>query len=600
MVWPDELRDGVPTDSLLIEITMIQLGGRWTEKGKVYGNGLPFHYEEMRKLLWPHLDDHRWHRLCRDEILKNKVTVLMGPGSSGKTHEAAWIYLCEYLCEPDNTLVLVSSTDMRGLRLRIWGEMTDLWQQAKDRYPYLPGHLLESRMAITTDSLDDKEDGDERRRVRDMRKGIVGIPTVQGHKQVGLGKWIGVKQKHLRLIADEAPMMGPTFLSAFSNLNKNADFKAIILGNPDDTSDPLGMAAEPLDGWGTAMETDKTSVWQTRFMGGTCVNLIGTDSPNFDQPGPAKFPYLISDQKIKDTLSFFPKDSAEYYSQCVGSMKISLMARRVITRLMCRQNGALDQVTWANTDRIRIASLDAAYGGDRCVFGWGEFGQDVDNHQVLCVYPPEIVPILVGNKEDPEDQIARWVKHKCEDNRIDAENFFHDSTGRGSLGTALARLWSSACNPVEFGGRPTNRPVSLDFFIIDEETGVRRLKLAYEHYYNFVSELWYGVRYTIESKQMRNLSEEVMIEGCKRNWDYVPRGGAKVIQIEPKEDMKLRTRQSPDMFDQLAILVEGARRRGFQIQKLAKETEPELSNDWLYEESEAQQEILKSALLHHA
>src|SRR5712672_405022 len=130
-------------DSLKVEMHMIRKGGKWTEPktGKSYGNGLSFHYEAMRKLLWPHFDDHRWHNLCRDEIVKNKVTVLLGPGSSGKTTAAAWVYLCEYLCWPHETLVLVSSTDMRGLRLRVWGEISDLWQKALDRYDYLPGHL---------------------------------------------------------------------------------------------------------------------------------------------------------------------------------------------------------------------------------------------------------------------------------------------------------------------------------------------------------------------------------------------------------------------------------------------------------------------------
>jgi hypothetical protein len=137
-------------------------------------------------------------------------------------------------------------------------------------------------------------------------------------------------------------------------------------------------------------------------------------------------------------------------------------------------------------------------------------------------------------------------------------------------------------------------------FITDEETGIRRLKLSNEHYYNFVTELWFAVRYAIESGQIRGLSEEVMDEGCKREWDYVPRGGAKVIQVEPKEDMKLRTRQSPDMFDQLAILVEGARRRGFQISKLAKETTgDDAYSSWLEEESQKQNEIFQGAMLEH-
>jgi hypothetical protein len=587
-------------DPLEIEMHMIRKGGKWKDlkSKKTLGNGLEFHYEQMRKLLWPHLDDHRWHQTCRNEIIKNKVTVLMGPGSAGKTHEASWMYLCEYLCFPNDTLVLVSSTDMRGLRLRVWGEISDLWQQAKDRFPYLPGNLIDSRVAITTDSLEDKA-VDENRRVRDMRKGIVGIPTVQGSKQVGLGKWVGVKQKRIRLIADEAPMMGPSFLSAFSNLNKNEDFRAIILGNPVDISDPLGMAAEPVDGWGTQMEPDKTSVWQTKFMNGTCVNLIGTDSPNFDLPGPARYKYLISREKIADTLSFFPKDSSEYYSQCIGSMKISMMARRVITRTLCRQNDALGIVRWLGTDRIRVASLDAAYGGDRCMIGWGEFGLDVDGRQLLCVYEPVVVPIVVGNKE-PEEQISLFTKNFCQNHAVEPENFFHDSTGRGSLGTALARVWSAACNPVEFGGKPTIRPVSLDHYITDEETGERRLKLAVEHYYNFVTELWFAARYTIEAGQLRGLREDVMDEGCKRQWDWVARGGSKVIQVEPKEEMKLRTRQSPDMFDQFVILVEGARRRGFQISKMAKTVAEESKDDWIDKTAREQEDVMTGALLQHA
>jgi hypothetical protein len=42
------------------------------------------------------------------------------------------------------------------LRLRVWGEISDLWQQAKDKFDYLPGNLIDSRIAITTDSLEDK------------------------------------------------------------------------------------------------------------------------------------------------------------------------------------------------------------------------------------------------------------------------------------------------------------------------------------------------------------------------------------------------------------------------------------------------------------
>lgn len=412
-----------------VEMEFIRKGGYMEVQGKRYGNGLPFHYEAMRKLLWPRLDDHRWHKLCRDEILSNKVTVLLGPGSSGKTHEASWIYLVEYMCFPEETCVLVSSTDIRGLRLRVWGEMTMLWQEAVEKYDFLPGHLLDSRIAITTDEMADGDYSD--RRVRDMRKGIIGIPTVQSGKFIGLGKWIGIKQKRLRLIADEAAAMGSSFLSAFANLNKNEDFRAVIIGNPADPLDPLGKAAEPLDGWSAHLEPKKTEVWKTRFMNGTCVNLIGTDSPNFDFPEnqPTRYKYLISREKIADTLSFFAKDSFEYYSQCVGCMKVGTLDDRIITRELCRNYNALDPAVWKGTEKIKVCALDAAYGGDRAVCGHVEFGEDVKGHVIIEFGSPQIVPVTVNSTTSPEEQLATWVR-----DYYDSHAFLPHGSGLGQCG----------------------------------------------------------------------------------------------------------------------------------------------------------------------
>lgn len=561
---------------LEIERKMIRAGGYMTLGGRKYGNGLSFHYEAARRILWPQLDDHRWHRLCRDEILKNKVTVLMGPASSGKTHEASWMYLLEYLCFPNETCVLVSSTDIRGLRLRVWGEITMLWQQAIEKFPHLPGHLLESRIAITTDEMADSDYSD--RTVRDMRKGIVGIPTVQGGKFVGLGKWAGIKQKRMRLIADEAAMMGTSFLSAFANLNKNEDFRAIIIGNPNDPLDPLGKAAEPLDGWSGHLEPKKTEVWKTRFMNGSCVNLIGTDSPNFDFPAdqPTRYRYLISREKIADTLSFFPKDSSEYYSQCVGCMKVGTLDDRIITRDLCRNFGALEDVIWKGSDTTKICALDAAYGGDRAVCGHVEFGEANNGQTVIKFYPPQIVPVVVSSPTSPEEQLAVWVRDYCQRNEIIPGNFFHDSTGRGGLGTAIARVWSAECNPVEFGGSATERPVAVGLFTFDLDTQMRRPTRCDEHYDRLVSEIWYQFRYAIESRQIRSLPEEVMDELCMRKWE---RKNNRRISVETKEKMKERIGRSPDLGDWAVLCLEGARRLGFVIERMPNTGETTNSGD---------------------
>lgn len=567
-LWPAD------AEELQIEIACIKAGGTWLKEGKPCGLGRSYHFERMRQLIWPGLDDHRWHSLCRDEMCAHKVCVLMGSGGTGKTHSAAWLFLCDYWCFAEDTIVLVSSTDLRGLELRVWGEIKKLFEMGLDAFPWLPGNLIESKHAIATDDIEDEK-------VRDLRKGIIGIPCVNHKGQfVGLGKYVGIHQKRVRLVADEAQFMGSSFLSAFANLNQNEDFWACVLGNPNDMFDSLGRAAEPKDGWASHLTPDKTAVWDTKFMAGRCVNLIGTDSPNYDYPAdqPTQFKYLPSRKQIAETLATFGMDSMEYHSQCVGSMRTGVLLRRVITRELCERFGAFTDVVWKGTPTTKIYAVDAAYGGDRCVGGWVEFGEDINGKIILVVHPPNIIPIRIATKDSPEDQIANRVKAECEILSIPPENMFHDATGRGSLGTALARAWSAMTNPVEFGGKPSSRPVSLDHYVYDSNTRQRRLKLCEEHYNKFVTELWYTVRYAIEAGQVRNLPEDVMEEGCMREWVKVKEDR---IEVETKEKMKERTGRSPDLFDWLAIAVEGARRRGFQVSKLANADGEATNLDWL-------------------
>jgi len=568
------------TDPLEIDFWMMRQSDSELKRSGVKRSEI---YKSAASMVWPFLDWHRWVEICNNEIRRDgaKVTVIMGAGSTGKTCVSGWQYLLEYYASPDDTLVLISSTDLSSLEGRVWGEIKMLHEKAKEKYQWLPGYLLDSKHCITTDRLE-RDEYEEQSTSRDLRKGVMCIPTVQGNKNIGLGKWIGRKQKHVRLIADDCTAMSPTFLSAFANLNNNVDFQGIVLGNPSDILDPLGVASEPVDGWSGHMEPTKTSVWDTKFYNGRCINLVGLDSPNFDFPDEdgERFPYLVSRKKIKETLSAFAKDSYEYYSQCIGVMKISQLARRVITKDLCQQFHALDSCIWSGDPRIPVAALDASYGGDRCVGGHAEFGKCQDGVVRLQFYQPHIVPVVASTSEPmaAEDSISIHQKKYCESNLVVAANYFHDSTGRGSLGTSLARIWSSACNPVEFGGAATKRPVTADTYIVDRETGQTRLKRCDEAYSKFVTELYWSFRLAIESDQIRGLPREAMDEMCMREWDRV---SGDRIEVESKLLMKSRTRKSPDFADWAVIILEGARRLGFRIIRLGQEIEQKRKPDAL-------------------
>lgn len=584
--WPSYATD------LQIEMAVVRKGGHFEKDGKICGEGLFYHYRRAQQLMWPEDDCHRWSDLMLKEILQNKHTVIIGPKDSGKSYTAlAKFGLTDYFMFPEITLVLISSTDIRGLELRVWGALKDLWRRAVQRYDFLPGKPLDSKHAICTDDI--TEDCDI---VRDMRKGIICIPcrSTSG-AWLGVNNYVGIKQKRRRLLSDEVQFMADQFMDAPASLD-GPDFKGVYVGHPLGQMDPLDKLAEPKGGWGTEGEITKTTVWENKFIGGHTVNLVGTDSPNFDYPEDKepRFPYLVNQKTIDGVVSFYGKDSVQYWSKMMGVRRSGLYARRVITMKLCEQSRAFEKVIWKGTGTTKVAGLDPAYGGiggDRCVGGWAEFGEDLEGKQILCIHPPVIVPVSVRYDQLPEDQIATYVRNDCVNAAIPAENLGFDSTGRGSLGTSFARIWSSSVNPVEFGGKPTDRPVTLDHYIVDPRTKQRRLKLCSEEYGKFVTELWFSVRYAIESGQIRELPKDVAEEGCQREWMEIAGGK---VDVEPKADMKERTGKSPDLFDWLCVVVEMARRRGFNISKLANVENEAVGREWLEELERKQRERRKS------
>lgn len=257
--------------------------------------------------------------------------------------------------------------------------------------------------------------------------------------------------------------------------------------------------------------------------------------------------------------------------------------RRVLTRQACQKFGAFNQPVWRDTRRTSIAFLDAAYrgvGGDRCVFGELQFGYEAKSSttseiisdfisqgtasdsfpKIIALVDLMTIPITAGIEGDsPEDQIVKFCQAQCEVRSIPAENLFFDAGMRTSLVTAFCRTWSTGVNSIDCGGKPTETQVSSEIRTI-----------ARDYYSKFISELWFSVRLAVESSQFRGMTEEACNEFCQREWKLV--SGNK-IEIESKEEMKLKTGRSPDLADAIAVGLFGARKRGFMISKLIPEDE---------------------------
>lgn len=427
-----------------------------------------------------------------------------------------------------------------------------------------------------------------------------------GGRWVGLGVLAGTKQKRVFYVADELQFMAETFAAAWPHLFANGHVKIIGSGNPKhDPDDQLSIAAEPKDGWNAHPEPEKTEVWATKYMGGRCINLVGTDSPNFETPEGHVEPYkgLIGRSFAKRIAHDHGAGSFEYYRLIKGVMKVAFAHSRVITRQLCRDHHALEKAEWQNTQKTRVYGLDPSYGGeDRCVGMCLEFGESADKLQILKIFPYKVFQFDLRSTLEVEDQLANMLAEELAFYGIESTNVFYDANGKGTIGAAFARKFGSKSPvAVDSGDKPTSRPVRQDLFI-DEDDGTKRLKRCDEHYSKFVTEMWFSVRYAIEADQIRELPEDVMVEGCARIYEMV--AGNK-IQVEPKhdpkkkDDLKRRLGKSPDLFDTLAIAVEGARQRGFTINRLGTVVTEEIDDDYFVKEANDYQKAMESQLLKH-
>lgn len=542
-----------------IEMFMIRHGGHFKKKnGDMVGLGLFHHFKRLQEILNPEKFWHKWNELLLKSFIENRFIAVIGSASSGKTKEAADFARMNYYVWFDQITVLLTSTERERLEERVWGEIKSGHKASKAIYDQLPGHLIESKQRLVTDQKGAENEG------RDFRNGMVCLPAKKGGQFVGLGSFSGVKNKRIILVGDELQFCPPVYIDAISNLNKNQEFKAIGLGNPKDITDALGKFSEPsaeAGGWDSGIDqTGGTKTWPTRFKNGIAVQLVGTDCPNMDVPvdAPVPYPFLITRAAIESDIEFFGKDSLQFSMQNAGRFPRGEGSRRVISRMMCLKFGAMEQPVWKDETRVRIGGVDASYsgiGGDRTIFCEIQFGPDVNSRQILALIDTVLVPITSSSPHIPEDQVALFVMDQCKTRNIPPENLFFDSTGRGSLALAFARLWSPSVVGVEFGGKPSERRVSSQI-----------TTMAKDYYSKKVSELWFNVRHTIMASQFRGMTEEALSEFAYKEWGIV---GANKTEVETKADTKLKSGRSSDVADSIICGVEGALQRGFVIANTA-------------------------------
>jgi hypothetical protein len=539
-------------------------GDHWKDaSGQVAGLTLAEHTRRFAKLAWPNFVWHRWSNMLLETISANDCTAVWGPASSGKTAVMAVVMLSWYWAAPTEFTGLCSTTDLIRLELRIFGEIKKRFKEARERYPWLAGNLIDSRQRIVTQGKG--EEG------RDFRCGILGIACQKSSGEVqGLSSYAGIKNRFVMLAADEVHTMTASFTQGANNLKSNNNegrFIAIYSGNLVDLETPLGTVAEPDCGWDALPDSDVSRVYKTKTFGGKAVQFVGMDSPNFDMPGREAFPYLIGPKFIERLRHDCGEGSPEYISQAGGLIPRSSLANRVITKEVCQKFNAFEPITWGAEKLTKLYAMDVSYTvdhGDRTVGIPMVFGKDIENKLRLAFLErPRVFSFFAVDQQTVEEHIASETRKELDRLEIPYSHFYYDGTGRSSFTAAAMRVIGTMIQPVEFGGRASERP---NFIGRKYTEGLKKGELltCSEIFDKFVTELWFATRYLIEADQLRGLPEDTAKDGYQRLWKLV--AGNK-MSVEPKKEMKKRLNRSPDLYDAFAVSVEGARRLGFVIGK---------------------------------
>jgi hypothetical protein len=479
-----------------------------------------------------------WSEKIIQKACANKYLAIGGAASSGKSHIMAAFGILQWMCAPEETLVLMTSTTLREARKRIWGSVIKLLS-------VIDGVPLKIR-----DSIGSANFVDEGGRVFDTL-GLSLIAAERSKTREAIGKMIGIHTPRVILIGDELSELSLSIMEAgLSNLAANPYFQFIGLSNPASRFDAFGVWSEPCGGWDSIV-VERDLEWKTKY-GGEFIRLDAMDSPNvlFGEDLYSYLPTLSKINEARDNLGgensrgFMRMFRAVFFD---GDEESGIYSESEIA-----SSGSLTKAIFKGPV-IHLAAVDPSFSsnGDRTIMVTGSLGYDTNGQYSLSV--DEVIPIYEDetNKAVPRTyQIARKIKDLCVARGISPEDLVIDSTAAGApFCDVVAGEWSNQLLRVSFGGGASHRRVSAS-----NRTPAKDL------YVNRVSELWFVGKEFLRCRQFFGIPNEVAVDMTARTYEMV-KGSNLRMKVEPKQEFKSRIGRSPDIADAMFLLIELARQR---------------------------------------
>ena len=503
-----------------------------------------FYFWRVADLLW-NKDDlpehmfvrHPWADKIIHECINNKYLAIGGAASSGKSHTLAGYGIISWLAAPRDTLVLMTSTTLREARKRVWGSVISLLS------------VIDGAPINIRDSIGSANYVDENGQTFD-RAGLSLIAAEKSRTREAIGKFIGLKQKHVILIGDELGELSPAIKqAALANLSKNPRFEFKGASNPCSRFDAFGDWSTPKDGW-DSITPEVDDEWVTKW-GGKYIRLDGERSPNV-LAGHTVYPFLPTTEKIEEDKMLLGENSRAYYRMVRAVFFDSDEAEGIYGESEMIKAGAMNRMEFSGPTTL-IAGVDPAFtnGGDRTVMYTATVGNFTNGQYGIQFQDCIMLNDDTTNRAVPRTyQIVHQIRDNCLRLGIKPENVAIDSTGAGSpFCDVLAGEWSDQFLRVQFGGKASDRRVSMNSQLTGEEL-----------YTNRVSELWYVGKEFLRTQQMSGVGDDLAKEMCSRRYEMVKSGTLRV-RVETKAELKQRAGQSPDVADAAFVALDLARQR---------------------------------------
>ena len=506
---------------------------------------------------------HKWTWDVVEALCGSGLVAMAGCSGSAKTRNVAGFLAVWWLCAPEISSACLVSTTVKSLRRRGWAEI----QRAHSMLTEPFGNMVDSRTLWQSKTGDD-------------RHAIVGRAVEEGSVTKVADDIKGVHTIRQAIAIDEATSVPEAIYDACANLfSYPEDFLLVTMANPRHRLDAFGRFSEPESGW-LSVNVDTQSWTGKPFAacGGQKPKVLRFDaehSPNITE-GKTVSAHLPTKQGVSLAKSHSGGASPHYWTNFRGFWPPEGLVKTVFSESALYKFDAFGHHRFSGESFQIIGACDPAYGGDRAVLRFAKVGVIAQDLQWMALrapnsaepqlwgidlMPPIILPIDAGSRTPIHYQLSEQIRRECEtvnvgEHHMECEpsNLGVDDSGAGGLCDILARTWSQAVMRIEFGGRPSEEPCSLE-----------DSRPACDVYRNKRAEMFFRARAALDSGQLKGMDEDTALELCAIEYDDV---GKEKIVLMSKADYKAKMGESSDLADVVAMLMEVARRLGFKLAAL--------------------------------